>query len=86
MKDKDKGAEGIVRRIEGLGRLVIPKAVREHLGVTDKDRIEFVIGNKDSVILRKYSHVCIFCNSDKDLKEFNDRTICQNCIEEIKKI
>lgn len=80
-----KEVKGIVRKIEGLGRLVIPKAVREHLGVDEKDRVEFLFGADEEVILRRYKERCVFCGAEKQLIEYKDQVICENCLAELKK-
>lgn len=75
---------GIVRKIDELGRLVIPKELRKTMNINKKDPMEiFVDGNK--VILRKYEPACIFCGSMDKTFEFEGRTVCQECIDKMKK-
>lgn len=69
---------GIVRKIDGLGRIVLPIELRKHMDIATGDDIEiFVEGG--SVILQKYSPSCLFCNSKEDLTEFCDKNICAAC-------
>jgi transcriptional pleiotropic regulator of transition state genes len=73
---------GIVRKIDDLGRMVIPIELRKTMNINKKDPMEiFVDGEK--IILRKYEPACIFCGSTEDNFKFEGRTICLNCIEKI---
>lgn len=76
---------GIVRRIDDLGRVVIPMELRRTLGVAEGDPLEvFVDGDK--VILRKYLPGCYICGSIDDLKSFHGKAICTGCIAEAAKL
>lgn len=86
MKDNKKG---IVRCIDPLGRLVIPKEIRKELGLSQGEPVE-MITEKDCVIIRKYKAVCILCGNqitDKESETFiiNEKKICPNCLAQIKK-
>jgi len=69
---------GIVRNLDNLGRVVIPKEIRKILYINEGDPIEIVKVNND-IVLRKYSKGCIFCGSDKDVVEFNRAVVCDVC-------
>lgn len=76
---------GMVRRVDELGRIVIPKEIRNKLEIDVKDPIEiYVEGN--SIVLRKYVSGCIFCNSAKDLTNYKDKLICKKCLAQILEI
>jgi transcriptional pleiotropic regulator of transition state genes len=76
---------GIVRKIDDLGRLVIPKELRKTMNINKKDPMEvFVDGDK--IILSKYEPACIFCGSMDDNIEFEGSTICQECIDKMNKL
>ena len=62
---------GIVRKVDELGRIVLPIELRRTLGIEEKDRIEIFVDG-ESIILRKYQPACIFCDNAKD--------ICPDCI------
>ena len=65
---------GIVRRIDGLGRIVLPKELRAILDLNDRDPLEiYTEGN--TIILKKYEPACIFCNSTKRIGDGNDEVI-----------
>lgn len=77
-------ATGIVRRVDELGRVVIPIELRNKFDINVKDPIEiFVDGN--SIVLKKYEPNCIFCGSAKDLINYNDKLVCKKCAEKIGK-
>jgi len=76
--------KGIVRKIEGLGRMVIPKAIREHMKVTPDDSIEFIISGNEEVIIRRFQESCVFCGNKENLKELLGKYICESCVEKIK--
>lgn len=76
-------ATGIVRKVDELGRIVIPKELRNSLGIDVKDPIEIFVEG-EFIMLKKYEPSCSFCGEARDLKEFNGKKICANCLEEIK--
>lgn len=76
---------GIIRRVDELGRVVLPIELRNKFGITEKDPMEiYVDGN--SIILKKYEPNCIFCGSSKKLVEYQGKVICQKCAEKISKL
>ena len=69
---------GIVRKVDELGRIVLPIELRRTLDIEVKDPLEiFVEGS--SIVLKKYSRCCIFCGGDKSVSEFRDKLICAAC-------
>ncbi|MFW5962349.1 MAG: AbrB/MazE/SpoVT family DNA-binding domain-containing protein [bacterium] len=73
---------GIVRKIDDLGRVVIPKELRRTMNIDKKDPMEvFVEGNK--IILSKYEPACIFCGEANNTIEFTGKTVCQNCVDKM---
>lgn len=68
---------GIVRRVDELGRIVLPIELRRTLGIDVKDALEiFVDGNQ--IVLNKYEPACIFCNSANDIVNFKGKTSAAN--------
>lgn len=75
-------ATGMVRTVDELGRLVIPKELRRLLGLKEgKDSFEIFIDDNKNVILRKYIPGCIVCGDIENLKDVNGIKLCKNCIE-----
>ncbi|WP_017210149.1 AbrB/MazE/SpoVT family DNA-binding domain-containing protein [Clostridium beijerinckii] len=71
-------ATGIVRNLDNLGRVVIPKEMRKVLGINEGDPVEIAKVNND-IVISKFSRGCIFCGSDKDVVEFNGAVVCDGC-------
>ena len=73
---------GIVRKVDELGRIVLPIELRRTLDIAERDPLEIYVDG-DSVILRKYQPACVFCGSAKDVAAFKDKNICRNCKKEL---
>lgn len=73
---------GIVRKIDELGRIVIPKEVRKKLEILEQDNME-IFTDTNCIILKKYEPYCTFCGSDEKLLSYNNNLICCNCIKRI---
>lgn len=73
---------GITRKVDELGRVVIPMELRNRLKITEKDPLEIFIDGS-SIVLKKINSSCIFCGSDKNLLSFDNKLICSNCKEKI---
>ncbi len=73
---------GIVRQIDALGRIVIPKELRRTLDISDGDPLEMFIED-NTVILRKYHPACIICGNAKNIVTYKGRNICPDCIREM---
>ena len=76
---------GIIRRVDELGRVVIPIELRNKFGIFEKDPIEIYVDGS-SIVLKKYEPNCIFCGSTKNLVSYNDKLICKKCAEKITQI
>ena len=74
---------GIVRKVDELGRVVLPIEMRRTLDISEKDALEIYVEG-ENIILRKYQETCVFCDSSKDLVNYKGRNICRNCIEKLK--
>jgi transcriptional pleiotropic regulator of transition state genes len=73
---------GIVRKVDELGRIVLPKELRRTMKISEKDPLEIFVA-EDTVILKKYEPECIFCGDAKDNVNFKGKRICPTCIKEI---
>ena len=69
---------GIIRRVDELGRVVIPIEIRNQFNIVEKDPIEIYV-DRSSIILKKFEPNCIFCGNTKNLIEYNDKLICEDC-------
>ena len=73
---------GMIRKIDELGRIVIPKEIRKKLGINIKDPME-IYADGHSVTLRKIEDKCVFCGATKNLSSFKEKLICKNCLESL---
>lgn len=76
---------GIVRKLDSLGRIVLPKELRRTFKIEISDPIE-IFTEDFSIVLRKYTPACNFCGEASDVVSFKDKLICKNCLEELKKL
>ena len=72
-------ATGIVRKVDELGRIVLPIELRRTLDIEERDELEIYMEN-DRIILQKFEPSCIFCTSTQGLVSFKGKNICQTCI------
>lgn len=75
-------ATGIVRKVDELGRVVLPIALRRTLGIEEKDGLELYVDG-EALILQKYVPRCIFCGGADDVKEFQGKVVCATCVAEL---
>ena len=80
---------GIVRKIDELGRIVLPIELRRTMKMQIRDEVE-ITAEDDRIILKKYqpkeNASCIFCSSQEGLRAFKEHWICQNCMAELDKV
>lgn len=74
---------GIVRKVDELGRIVLPIELRRTLDIAEKDSLEIYVDD-NRIILKKYEPTCVFCGSSKDVLSFKGKNICPNCLNELK--
>ena len=73
---------GIVRKVDELGRIVLPIELRRTLNIDERDSLEiYVDGN--SVILRKYQPSCVFCDNAAEVISYKGKNICRKCLAEL---
>ncbi len=77
-------ATGIVRKIDELGRIVLPIELRRILGISASDGVEIYV-EEDRIILRKHEQACLFCGSKENLVDYKEKCVCKACIEEMNK-
>lgn len=76
---------GIVRRVDELGRIVIPIELRNKLKIEEKDPIEIYVDGS-SIILKKFEETCVFCGSSKNVVKYKDKLVCSKCSQGINSI
>ena len=70
---------GIVRKVDELGRIVIPIEMRRTLGVDSHDPVEMCVDGED-IIIRKYAPGCVLCGNQKEIIEYAGKLVCRDCI------
>ena len=76
---------GIIRKVDDLGRIVLPIELRKTLDIKEKDSIEIFIDG-DRIVLQKYQPACMFCSNADDTVFFGEHRICRTCLNELKKL
>ncbi len=75
-------ATGNLRRVDEMGRVVIPKKVRDSLNLQSEDSIEIFV-EEDKIVLQKYEPGCLFCDSTENNIEYMGKQICLDCLKEM---
>ena len=70
---------GIVRKVDELGRIVLPIELRRTMDIAEKDALEIYVEG-ENIILRKYQAACVFCGSVKNLVSYKGRNVCADCV------
>ena len=73
---------GIVRKVDELGRVVIPIELRRTLDIAEKDALEIYV-DADKIILKKYEPACVFCGSADNVINYKSKNVCQACLTEM---
>ena len=76
---------GIVRKVDELGRIVLPIELRRTLDIAEKDSLEIYMDGP-AIILKKYQPACVFCDDTKDVVLFHGKNVCAKCLRELKDI
>lgn len=77
---------GIVRKVDELGRIVIPIELRRTLSIEEKDSLEIFVDSEGEIILKKYQPGCALCGGMEDLKlTQNNKLVCSKCVEALVK-
>ena len=73
---------GIVRQIDELGRIVVPKEIRKKMYIESGDPLEIFVEG-DRIILKKHDPACLFCGKAEDVLFFRGKLCCRDCLEEL---
>ncbi|WP_040192118.1 AbrB/MazE/SpoVT family DNA-binding domain-containing protein [Clostridium culturomicium] len=76
---------GIVRKVDELGRVVLPIELRRTLNIDIKDPLEIFV-EEDLIILKKYEPACIFCGEAANVENFRGKNVCKSCAKELGEI
>ena len=75
-------ATGIVRKVDELGRIVLPIELRRTLDIAERDPLEIYVDGS-SIVLNKYQPACIFCGDSRDIISYKDKNICNTCLKDL---
>ena len=75
-------ATGIVRKVDELGRIVLPIELRRTLNLAEKDAVEIYVDG-ESIILKKYQPNCLFCGDGKNLVDYKGKMVCGKCAKSL---
>lgn len=73
---------GIFRRIDSLGRFVLPKELRKSLDIKQNDYLQIFLEG-DTIILKKGQLSCVLCGESDDLVDYREKKICRKCLAEL---
>jgi transcriptional pleiotropic regulator of transition state genes len=76
---------GIIRKVDDLGRIVLPIELRRMLDIAERDELEIFMEN-DRIVLQKYEPACIFCGSGRGLANYRGKNVCAECARKISNI
>ena len=76
---------GIIRKVDDLGRIVLPIELRRTLDIAERDELEIFMEN-DRIVLQKYEPACIFCGSARNVTSFNQKNVCEDCIRKLREL
>ncbi|MED0676183.1 AbrB/MazE/SpoVT family DNA-binding domain-containing protein [Aneurinibacillus thermoaerophilus] len=77
-------ATGVVRKVDHLGRIVLPKELRRNWGINEGDGMEIFVDG-EFILLKKYTPACLFCHSMTDIIQHEGKNVCTKCVGEIAK-
>jgi len=75
---------GIIRKIDHLGRIVLPIELRRHMDISEKDSLEIYVDGQN-ILLKKYQPCCIFCDSADEVISVKGKNVCRTCLKELAK-
>jgi transcriptional pleiotropic regulator of transition state genes len=73
---------GVIRRVDDLGRIVLPIELRRNLGIDEQDAMEIYV-DRDLIILKKYEPTCIFCGKAENVESYKGKNLCRQCAFEL---
>ena len=75
-------ATGVIRKIDGLGRIVIPMEIRNKLEISENAPLEIHLEGS-TIVVSKYEPDCTFCGSSKNITEYKGKNVCEKCMKDL---
>ena len=76
---------GMTRKLDGLGRIVLPNEYRKELGLNKFD-MTMIYLLEEGIFIKKYGGICALCSENKDLIELNKKMVCKKCLEKLNEL
>ena len=76
---------GIVRKVDELGRIVLPIELRRTLDIAERDALEIYVEGS-AIVLKKYRPSCVFCDNSKNVTTFKGKNVCPKCLKELQNL
>ncbi len=70
---------GIIRKVDELGRIVLPVEIRRTLDIVERDEMEIYVDGA-AIVLKKYEPTCVFCSRTRDVVAYRNKNVCRDCI------
>ncbi len=74
---------GIVRKVDELGRIVLPIELRRTYDLAVRDAVE-IYTEDDKIILKKFQRTCIFCGNSDQVVDYKGKSVCSDCLADLK--
>lgn len=76
---------GVTRKLDGLGRIVLPNEYRKELGLNKFD-MTMIYLLEEGIFIKKYGSICALCSENKDLIELNKKMVCRKCLDKLNEL
>ncbi len=76
---------GITRKVDELGRIVLPIELRRTLDIAVRDELEIYM-EADRIVLQKFEPSCVFCGSSRNLMSYRGKNVCMDCVHNMEKV
>ena len=73
---------GIIRKVDELGRIVLPIELRRTLDIAERDELEIYMEN-NRIVLQKFEPACLFCGSVRSLVTYRGKNTCRDCVNKL---
>ena len=83
--ENEQENEELIRKIDELGRFVIPMEMRNKLDISSNDPLEIYVEGT-SIVLKKYQPDCVFCGSSKNIVSYKEKNVCEKCLNDMKNL
>ncbi|NNF64920.1 MAG: AbrB/MazE/SpoVT family DNA-binding domain-containing protein [Acidimicrobiia bacterium] len=73
---------GMVRKIDDLGRIVVPAETRRLFNIREGDELSIAVEH-GAIVIRKLEATCTFCGSTKEVSSYKGKGVCTRCQKEL---